>query len=1489
MRKMQVRRKAALGILLLLFLSYWLPCAVFAAEAMERNSTPPPEEPMEKVVFTQGDWHSEYLAYDSKVNLIVAYSGSRNIENDTSAAAEISKDGEWNEIGSFTLRKKTLLRGVYIPYTYPAGKVPKENAKVLLKYEGGNIYGPYALKPSPVGKAKEITDFQKKAGEEGIALRMDEKAAEGIKADFLELDTVFIADSQITLTEGKYSLYATNGDGMVRNMTSDYKVPVLIKGVDYSAWKKYRAKYNQWAQEQYAQEGHEKSGDSGIKEGETAISVVGSQPLSIAVEKPEESYPVAVSVASAQRLPAIITLKESSVIEEIVFNTYNGGNGAPPGTISIVDANGSIMGSYQAAGGKLGGTPNGLWVAGPGIVLPAGEYSLTCSDMSVVGYLEGGAPDFYVTAAPAPPPLFDFTGRYFIDLSVSKTSTLMGAVSGDKPSFSLKSFELTVLDRGERLEIIGKYEGMPFSQVCKVTSREEKKLEAAFSFGADLTQLPYRAKIGANCVINLAKGPIAPPSVEIRGKGTYDRKASKDKGADYNTYDITAKGSQADTILPGYVAAALGARVPAAGNIPGPASPAQAAVGALFPPLVGLVVQVVQSLIKRKTEEEEASTPKHKLSVGEQAMADANKSLGKGLYDEKEAKAWATLADALGNSDEPDDDPFSIGDNEKPGGADYKAPAGGDSHGEDDGYGDSGQENSSYEEEPSQENSGYSEPAAPEKVFGSEKEKLEAERDEWLKNLKDSQASADPSDPRSDELHKTYQDYIDSLNDRIQKLGAAEKSAGSMSMTVQVDHTGRTAEIQYDPERGTWVNIESGNDFDMEKYHKDVAPNFAKDREFIKEQRSKLETRSTEFDKAMDTLVAENKSRQQLLVQLQKIRNQSFGITPPAEGVGDVSANIDKLITQLSNRGIPVDQIRDRAGRVAKVIVDCNTGVTMSEEAGKKLAEGEMSYTKAVAVTITEGAIDVATGRTWAGIAGRAAIAVATGGASEYVMSPAEALINIKNDIDKGQSGGKAVINAIGSYVLGEVGGKALGSLGGKAMGKAWEKIGGSIDPNTVKKLSDLGNTPISKLLGTGTKTGAKEAMEAASSGTGKYVAGAAKESMGKTASDTLEYSKYMTSVKNQASVIDGKIRAGENLSVDDIRKVLRDPSVPRELKNSHIDVQSKFKDVLDEKLYTPSKENTAKALKDVLSKDLEPGSRIIGVEVESIRTPGAKASPINADNDLTGKITIIDAKGRTIVKEIPAEKVAPIYNEKFAEAAGMMKDGKFDVAKARAEMPEGVTITDARGNKQTIPWEKATKEQQLEAFAGKHNQEVTDKLSAEAAVDFNSSNKASGKSNVGELKDAVAGAKLDDPAGLAKMEEYKVNNYFNKCTGDIKADLANQKEAYEQLAKMGKLTGDLTSAYQKLGYSPQAMPAEMKKAMEVIADSRLSPGNKTLKLQELGFSGPQELAGKLSSRIEGLEKLKTAASGNAGGEGNNLINKATSSIIKSYLNDYDK
>jgi hypothetical protein len=72
-------------------------------------------------------------------------------------------------------------------------------------------------------------------------------------------------------------------------------------------------------------------------------------------------------------------------VRMIRITTYhwNYGRGARPGTIGLRSSSGEIFGPWQALGQPgQGGVPNANWVATPGIVLPAGTYTVLDSDPS---------------------------------------------------------------------------------------------------------------------------------------------------------------------------------------------------------------------------------------------------------------------------------------------------------------------------------------------------------------------------------------------------------------------------------------------------------------------------------------------------------------------------------------------------------------------------------------------------------------------------------------------------------------------------------------------------------------------------------------------------------------------------------------------------------------------------------------------------------------------------------------------------------------------------------------------------------------------------------------------------------------------------------------------------------------------------------------------------------------------------------------------------
>lgn len=68
-------------------------------------------------------------------------------------------------------------------------------------------------------------------------------------------------------------------------------------------------------------------------------------------------------------------------ITEIQTYHWNKGNGVTPGTISLVAADGTSYGPWQARGlPGQGGVPNANWVVNPNVTIPAGSYSIIDSD-----------------------------------------------------------------------------------------------------------------------------------------------------------------------------------------------------------------------------------------------------------------------------------------------------------------------------------------------------------------------------------------------------------------------------------------------------------------------------------------------------------------------------------------------------------------------------------------------------------------------------------------------------------------------------------------------------------------------------------------------------------------------------------------------------------------------------------------------------------------------------------------------------------------------------------------------------------------------------------------------------------------------------------------------------------------------------------------------------------------------------------------------------
>jgi len=584
-----MKKLLAIVFVALMLLLNISPGVLLAAE----EKTPPPASPYEKVVAKSGNWYVEQLSYDGLDQLVVGYLGA------------YKADGARQSM-EFEIGEKIVVSGIYLPFV----GVPSEPVSLRLIDRKGNVYPGFTSQMTAGGKLEQVS------------------SAAGDNRE--KIDYLFTPENELVLPKGQYTITLSNPELAAG--------PFLIKGINFKAYERYREELQKWNLETSGQA--TPVGDIYAAFGDKALS--GDN---------DKKYEYDAGKASVVKRPPAFALDGDYLIDEVILNTYNGGKGAPPGTISIRNTRGDILVSQAAYGGSLGEVANGIWKIAPNIVLPAGNYVISLSDPGVLTYDQTGEALFYVKASLPVTTRIDFTGTYKLSLDAYKASTLAGKVSENNSSFSLKDFELTVLDKDGTIELIGQYEGMPFSQDCKIVEETENSITAEFDFKADLSKLPYKAKIAAIATVILTKPMNGIPVIDVKGEGVYDRAASAEKGADHNTYALVANGAMAQRELPPFVMTALG-KSSGAGNVPGPENPVQAATGMLFPPLVGLVTGVLQELLKPK--------PKATPTVRDRSWY---KKKYPHLNDEQ--LAMVMLGDAMGNTDNPDEgDAVSLGDNE---------------------------------------------------------------------------------------------------------------------------------------------------------------------------------------------------------------------------------------------------------------------------------------------------------------------------------------------------------------------------------------------------------------------------------------------------------------------------------------------------------------------------------------------------------------------------------------------------------------------------------------------------------------------------------------------------------------------------------------------------------------------------------------------------------------------------------------------------------
>ncbi|MCW2277236.1 hypothetical protein [Heliophilum fasciatum] len=494
-----------------------------------------PEEPDAYVVYQRGSWKADHLRFgnDDQTRLVIRYQGNREIETAPNRDAN-------QEFLHFDIKETTLLRTICLPFTYPADDPRIRRVNFYIHDSEGNIYGMGKTTPADPGIKDQPFDQIFK-------------------------DHFFSAESAIVLPPGTYSLRTDDDAQWVRNRETDFQGAVLITGIDYAAWQKYKAKMLQQAD--LATGDRPQPARTPI-DSPLPLYLEGSKSLARWRENPEKYQAPAESSASPQ--PATISLASSTFINEIVFNTYNDGKGAAPGVISIIDVQDQLAGRFQAYGARLGTVVNGMWIAGPGVVLPAGEYRLIASNMPVVACNEKGVPDFYITMAPLTPQPTDFTGRYKLNLDRQFGGAVTGEssepsgneLSSNEPSsnrpsdLNLRDQEMVILDRGDTIELVGKYQDTTYSQVCEVTERQSNGLRGNVKITLDLMNLPGQPKLEITGYILLQKLPGLPAQMNLQGLATYRQESSpgsQTTAASLRQFPVKAGGSLYTQDLPAYV------------------------------------------------------------------------------------------------------------------------------------------------------------------------------------------------------------------------------------------------------------------------------------------------------------------------------------------------------------------------------------------------------------------------------------------------------------------------------------------------------------------------------------------------------------------------------------------------------------------------------------------------------------------------------------------------------------------------------------------------------------------------------------------------------------------------------------------------------------------------------------------------------------------------------------------------------------------------
>lgn len=397
---------------------------------------------------------------------------------------------------------------------------------------------------------------------------------------------------------------------------------------------------------------------------------------------------------------------------------------------------------------------------------------------------------------------------------------------------------------------------------------------------------------------------------------------------------------------------------------------------------------------------------------------------------------------------------------------------------------------------------------------------------------------------------------------------------------------------------------------------------------------------------------------------------------------------------------------------------------------------------------------------------------------------------------------------------------------------------------------------------------------------------------------------RHLEQVKKDTSDFIKKANKGE-INKDDLLKIKGDTSNMRLLKNADKNdlakelgddavknAQKKFQETMNDQIYNPSYKEVGDNYFNSLEKETVNGEtfgvvhvkgekqliRRADVDIDTIRTAGSDPNVLNTDNDIVMKVKL--KNGNHV--EVPTEKWADDYFNAYSKRTGIMKEGKFDVAKAKADFPDadwtsndvkelqkqwgelhGETPTDLFNKEASFAFSD-----QQHLLAGKKSMRFDD-MFPDGNIDYsiakqeypqvnwenmtNAQAKLEWDKRITNYYQSIKGeAVLTEAQQFANMEMVKVRQLWN--TGTI----SNQREAVEQLSKACKSMESLTEGYRirfGKGNLPKnfEIPGSMKKGMEIIKGEG-TIAFKQAELRKVGYLNIEDFTEKLTGRFEGFK-----------------------------------